>query len=140
MDFSDLNPNNNLTKEKLEYGYIKESRIVREEAIHLNKKHRKPYKNMNKLQTTNTNKTKAPKQMEKKAIDKSTDIKPKLKNQLQMMYNNLSKIMKKEGFFIEANKSYENIHVYKDYNVSIVGLHSKKHQLSVRAEIGIWKD
>ncbi len=139
MDFSDLKPNN-LTKEKLDYEYIKESRIVREEAIHLNKKHRKPYKNMNKLQTTNTKKTPTPKQLEKNKIEKNTDIKPKLKNQLQMMFNNLGKIMKKEGFFIEANKSYENIHVFKDYNVSIVGLHSKKHQLSVRAEIGVWKE
>lgn len=129
------------TKEgDLEHEYIKESRIFRQEKIQLNKKHRKYRKNMAKKTTPSI-------QVEKKTSEKGTtkektveEIKPKLKNQLQMMYANLAKIMRKDGIFIEANKSYENLYLRKDYNLQIVGLNNKEHKISVRAEVAVWKD
>ena len=124
---------------EIENEYTKESRIVRKEIINLNRKNRKPYKNMNTNKQVYVKKNKDKTILEKK-VEKNNELKPKLKNQLQMIYNNLAKIMKKEGYFLEINNGYENIQVLKDYNVSILGLHNKKYQLSVRAEIGVWKD
>lgn len=122
---------------EIEHEYIKESRIFRQEKIQLNKKHRKYRKNMTKKSPQIVKVEKTDKQQKEKVGE---EIKPKLKNQLQMMYTNLSKIMRKEGIFIEASKSYENIYLRKDYNLQIVGLNNKEHKISVRAEVAIWKE
>ncbi len=121
----------------LENEYIKESRIFRQEKIQLNKKHRKYRKSMAKKPTPIMQVEKVGKQTKERAVE---EIKPKLKNQLQMMYTNLAKIMRKDGIFIEANKSYENVYLRKDYNLQIVGLNNKEHKISVRAEVGVWKE
>lgn len=136
--------------------FIKESRIIRQDKISNKKQHQGKNPQVKKtkqkkIEVTNLNKVAAlpikkevngknKKQKHHMAVDNVIVIKPKLKTQLQMMFNNLSKIMKKEGFFIETNQSYEQIVVMKDYNVQIDGYKDQKHQLSVRAIIGNWKE
>jgi hypothetical protein len=134
--------------------YTKESRLTRDKNIHKNnfyhkknpKKQQQPQppvakKDSAKSESKPVNKDSSSKKDNKhNGQQDSSGIKPKLKNQLQMMFNNLAKIMKKEGLFIETNHSYEQISVMKDYNVQILGHKDKRHQLSVRAVIGQWKE
>lgn len=135
--------------------YTKESRVTRNDTLNRKKnfqrKNPKPMKQTTMVEiketsntefVANTVNTKNENQKKKKHKPKlvTSEIKPKLKNQLQMMYNNLSKVMKKEGYFIETTQSYEQIFVLKDYNLHISGLKDKRHQLSVRAVVGQWKE
>ncbi len=159
MDFHEVSATQgtNLNNENKEY--TKESRITRNEKIKRKKFFqsknpkakqeiliKKPttenevntLKNPNELQAVKQNSKKQ--NRDKKKPSDTPLIKPKLKNQLQMMYNNLAKIMKKEGLFIETNQSYEHLYVMKDYNVQIYGFKNKRHQLSIRAVIGEWKE
>ena len=132
--------------------YTKESRLVREQIINRNnfyhKKHPKAQQVQNIVKADSqpanpvgkSTPEKKNKQKPNKPEYKPGGMKPKLKNQLQMMYHNLAKILRKDGFFIDTNNSYEQITVMKDYNVHINGYKDKRQQLSVRAVIGHWKD
>lgn len=134
--------------------YTKESRLKRNQVINnknfyhkQNPKAQQAHpsaKTDSKLEEQPLNNSSVSQKSKKPKTNKPTqsqpEIKPKLKNQLQMMYNNLAKIMKKEGLFLETNHSFEQITVMKDYNVQIMGQKNKKHQLSVRAIIGNWKE
>jgi hypothetical protein len=133
--------------------YTKESRLIREQIINRNSFYHKKNPKAQQAnagvkndaqaiakQVSASTKGNKPKANNNKPAQNPTGMKPKLKNQLQMMYHNLEKIMRKDGLFIDSNHSYEQITVMKDYNVSINGHKDKKHQLSVRAVIGQWKD
>lgn len=132
-------------KQELEETLIIENKYLKESRINKKNKHINQIKKINNLtpktvdNISNKFKKKSIKKVKPNLVQPNI-IKPKFKNQLQIMFSNLCKVMKQEGFFIETNKNYDNIIVLKDYNVQINGFKNHKHQLSVRAEIGIWNE
>lgn len=64
---------------------------------------------------------------------------PKLKGNLQLMFQNLSKHYKKENLFLDSSLGYENIIVMKDFNVQTT-IGTIKTNLSIRAVVGHYVD
>ena len=157
MDFNEASAISSFNTIGEQKEYTKESRIKRNKAIKTKQFYhsQNPKAQQDKVIKQDVKKEEVqnlnnPNQMPKQEAQKNkkhhkakmldhSGIKPKLKTQLQMMFNNLAKVMKKEGIFIETNQSYEQLSVMKDYNVQITGFKNKKHQLSVRAVIGQWR-
>lgn len=53
----------------------------------------------------------------------------------QFIFQNLSKMIRKDGIFLEAIDNYEQVHVFKDYNVSVT-IENKKVSLGIRFNLG----
>lgn len=154
LRFVNIDPVSNSSNDNVS-PYTKESRLTRQQTIERNNfYHKKNPKSMkyhqqlaqqtsSPLSTQETKSTitaELKKELVKEVVDNHPPMKAKLKNQLQMMYQNLAKIMKKDGIFLETSSQYEHINVMKDYNVQIIGLKNKKIPLSVRACVGQWDE
>ena len=129
-------------------GNIKESRLIRKEQIEIkqnfHKKNPKSIQYYENLKKDNLMAKEDTVELIEKRTEYSEDnennFKPKLKNQLQLMFNSLEKTFKKEGIFFYSNKQFNKLYVYKDYNVPVYLLKNKKHTLGLRCEIGQWGD
>lgn len=69
--------------------------------------------------------------------DSENKINNKLKGKLQLMFQSLAKVMKKEGVFLDTNSSFERIVAMKDYNVKTKFGNFDGH-LSLRAVVGAY--
>jgi hypothetical protein len=66
---------------------------------------------------------------------KNSSLHMKTKTQLQMMFQSLQKILKKEGVFLETTPQFDTISAMKDYNVQ-TNIGKQKTSLSLRAIVG----
>lgn len=141
-----------LSNQELNYSnnYDKESRQTREKTIQINKyfKDKQRKKKVTTSQMTSTallttpeNKT----ELDKKTLNSnSQDLQPKPKNEsnhknsrinYQFIFQNLTKMVRKDGIFLDSANNYSDVSVFHDYNVC-VHINNKKIWLSVRFPIG----
>ena len=122
--------------------YEKESRFIREDNIKTNnfyknkeKKHKqlKPVihsvENINQKPSINSTNSNSSTNTQK---NKKTNRKV---NNLQFIFQTVSKSFKKDGIFIYSDKPYNNIDIFKDSNVTLF-IDNKKILISVRFLIG----
>ena len=127
--------------------YNKESRQTREKKIKVNNYYKQKNLKKKKIitpsciitpnhinQTMNT----ATVNLEKQNLKKHTNQEDKTRNKkinYQFILQNLSKMVRKHGIFLDSTQNYNEIIAYHDYNVSVF-LENKKILLSVRFIVG----
>lgn len=130
--------------------YTKDSRVMRDENIKRNnffhKKNPKSveyYKNLSKNEESGT----LSEQLSvRNNVKENTPTKPKKEklskqmSQASLMYLSLAKKYRRNSIFLSNDKNYEQIKVYKHYNVEIQNVKNKPIKLSVNACIGNWED
>jgi ATP-dependent RNA helicase SUPV3L1/SUV3 len=57
----------------------------------------------------------------------------------QFIFQNLSKMIRKDGIFLEARDNYAQVYAFKDYNVSVI-IENKKLSLGIRFNLGNYAD
>ena len=138
--------------------YDKESRQTREKKIQVNKYYKQRSRKKKKTTTTsgittnnqimntvtlNLDKQDLKKQNNKEKIQKENinqDEKSKNKKiNYQFILQNLSKMVRKDGIFLDSTQNYNEIIAYHDYNVSIF-IENRKIWLSVRFIVGHYPD
>ena len=57
----------------------------------------------------------------------------------QFIFQNLSKMIRKDGIFLEASNNYAQVYAFKDFNVPVI-INNKKISLGIRFNIGNYSD
>lgn len=130
--------------------YIKESRKTRFKKLQNNKKYKpKPKKIIVSQKINNSTSTQnLPEnaEMQKKqnpspnSSNTSLEHNSKLKNQIKLLYHNMTNHIKKDNLFIHPDSDHHNIIILKDYHTFIFDKNNQKHNVSVRLLVGSWKN
>lgn len=131
-----------------EENYDKISRQTRIEKLKINTYFKKKHKKTSPIiKTVNID---LKKESKEKKISPNTNTKEAIEPNLnqtsenrkvnyQFIFQNLSKMIRKDGVFLEASNNYAQIHAFKDFNVPVI-INSKKISLGIRFNIGNFSD
>lgn len=128
--------------------YIKESRKTRFKKLQNNKKFKPKPKKIIISQKIKNKISKETSPMNSQTQQKQQPISQhqnkehnsQLKNQIKLLYHNITHHIKKDNLFIHPNSDYQKIIILKDYHTFIFDQQNKKHNVSVRLLIGSWTE